>query len=144
VAIVLFYLALTHTRWGYEIRVIGDNAEAARRAGIPIGRYIVVTMCLGAALAGVAGMAEVCAVQGRLRSDISTGFGYTGFLVSWLALHHPLGIVLMALLLGVLSAGGDMVQISLGLPYAIVNILMALIFFIVLGGRFRRPASAIR
>ena len=142
IAVLLFYIALKRTRWGYEIRVIGDNAEAAERAGIPIGRYILVTMCIGGALAGLAGMAEVCAIQSRLRPGISAGFGYTGFLVSWLALHHPLGIVVMALLLGVLSVGGDMVQISLGLPYATVNILMALIFFIVLGSRFRKPRSA--
>ena len=142
VAIALFAFALRRTRWGYEIRVIGDNPEAARRAGIPIGRYTLLTMCLGGALAGLAGMAEVCAVQSRLRPGISTGFGYTGFLVSWLALHRPAGIVLMAFLLGVLSVGGDMVQISLGLPYATVNILMALIFFIVLGSRFRRVRTA--
>ena len=141
VAITLFYLALRRTRWGYEIRVIGDNPDAAARAGIPLGRYVLLTMCIGGALAGLAGMAEVCAIQSRLRPGISTGFGYTGFLVSWLALHHPLGIVVMALLLGVLSVGGDMVQISLGLPYATVNIIMALIFFVVLGGRFRKSRS---
>ncbi len=141
-AIALFAFALRRTRWGYEIRVIGDNPEAARRAGIAIGWYTLLTMCAGGALAGLAGMAEVCAVQSRLRPGISTGFGYTGFLVSWLALHRPAGIVLMALLLGVLSVGGDMVQISLGLPYATVNILTSLIFFIVLGSRFRRVRTA--
>jgi simple sugar transport system permease protein len=140
-AVALFYVVLKRTRWGYEIRVIGDNPEAASRAGIPIGRYTLLTMCAGGALAGLAGMAEVCAIQSRLRPGISTGFGYTGFLVSWLALHHPVGIVVMALLLGVLSVGGDMVQISLGLPYATVNILMSLIFFVVLGSRFGRRAA---
>jgi len=142
VAIALFYLALRRTRWGYEVRVIGDNPEAAARAGIPLGRHTLLAMCIGGGLAGLAGMAEVTAVQSRLRPGISTGFGYTGFLVSWLALHHPLGIVVMALLLGVLSVGGDMVQISLGLPYSTVNIIMSLIFFIVLGSRYRRSRSA--
>ncbi len=142
VAIALFYFVLRRTRWGYEVRVIGDNPEAAVRAGIPLGRYILLTMCAGGALAGLAGMAEVCAIQSRLRPGISTGFGYTGFLVSWLALHHPLGIVAMAVLLGVLSVGGDQVQISLGLPYATVNIIMALIFFVVLGSRFRAARTA--
>jgi general nucleoside transport system permease protein len=142
VAIALFYVVLRRTRWGYEIRVLGDNPEAAVRAGISLGRYVLLTMCVGGALAGLAGMAEVCAIQGRLRPGISTGFGYTGFLVSWLALHHPLGIVVMAILLGVLSVGGDLVQISLGLPAATVSIITALIFFVVLGSRFRRPRVA--
>lgn len=136
IAIALFYVALRRTRWGYEARVIGDNPEAARRAGIPIGRYILLAMCIGGGVAGLAGMAEVTAIQTRLRPGISAGFGYAGFLVSWLALHHPLGIIVAALLLGVLSVGGDVVQISLGLPAATVNILMSLIFFIVLGSRF--------
>jgi len=142
VAIALFYLVLRRTRWGYEIRVLGDNPEAAVRAGIRFGGYVLLTMGVGGALAGLAGMAEVCAIQGRLRPGISSGFGYTGFLVSWLALHHPLGIIVMALLLGVLSVGGDMVQISLGLPSSTVSIIMALIFFVVLGSRFRQPRAA--
>lgn len=141
VALLLFYFVLRKTRVGYEIRVIGDNPEAARRAGIPIVRYILLTMCVGGAMAGLAGMAEVSAIQGRLRPGISAGFGYTGFLVSWLALHHPLGIVVMALLFGVVSVGGDMIQIGLNLPYATVNILMALIFFIVLGSGFLRKET---
>jgi simple sugar transport system permease protein len=136
IGLLLFYFVLRKTRVGYEIRVIGDNPEAARRAGIPIVRYILLTMCVGGAMAGLAGMAEVSAIQGRLRPGISAGFGYTGFLVSWLALHHPLGIVVMALLFGVVSVGGDMIQIGLNLPYATVNILMALIFFVVLGSGF--------
>jgi simple sugar transport system permease protein len=141
VGLLLFYFVLKRTRIGYEIRLIGDNPEAARRAGIPIVRYILLTMCIGGAFAGIAGMAEVSAVQGRLRPGISAGFGYTGFLVSWLALHHPAAIVVMALLFGVVSVGGDMIQISLNLPYATVNILMALIFFIVLGSGFLRKPS---
>lgn len=138
IGLLLFYFVLQRTRIGYEIRFIGDNPEAARRAGIPIVRYIILTMCVGGALAGIAGMAEVSAIQGRLRPGISAGFGYTGFLVSWLALHHPLAIVLMAFLFSIVSVGGDMIQISLNLPYATVNILMALIFFIVLGSGFLR------
>src|SRR5581483_4106006 len=140
IGLLIFYFILKKTRAGYEIRLIGDNPEAARRAGIPIVRYILLTMCVGGAMAGIAGMAEVSAIQGRLRPGISAGFGYTGFLVSWMALHHPLAIVLMALLFGGVSVGGDMIQIGLNLPYATVNILMALIFFIVLGSGFLRRA----
>lgn len=141
VGLALFYFVLRRTRIGYEIRFIGDNPEAARRAGIPIVRYIILTMCVGGALAGIAGMTEVSAIQGRLRPGISAGFGYTGFLVSWLGLHHPIAIIFMALLFGVVSVGGDMIQLSLNLPYATVNILMALIFFIVLGSGFLRKGA---
>jgi simple sugar transport system permease protein len=87
-------------------------------------------------MAGLYGMIEVCAIQGRLRGGISGGYGYIGFLVAWLAGQQPFSIVLMAALLGLLSVGGDAIQIA-GLPSATTNILMALILFFVLGNQAR-------
>jgi simple sugar transport system permease protein len=126
IAVAILAFVLSQTRWGFEMRSIGGNPEAARRNGVPIGTYIVVTLLLGGALAGIAGLGEAAAIQGRLRPDISPGYGFIGFLVSWLAGHNPLMVVVMALLLGVLTAGGDALQISQHLPFASVNLLMAL------------------
>jgi simple sugar transport system permease protein len=96
---------------------------------------------IGAALAGIAGFGEVSAIQGRLRPDLSPGYGYIGFLVSWLAGHNPLTIVLMSLLLAVIIAGGDSLQINQNLPFASVNLLMALTLFVVLALRGRSEAK---
>jgi simple sugar transport system permease protein len=137
VAVALLYFVLQRTRWGYEMRAIGGNPEASRRAGMPLAVYLVLTLMIGGALAGIAGFGEVSAIQGRLRPDISPGYGFIGFLVSWLANHNPLTIALMALLLAVLTAGGDSLQISQKLPFASVNILMALTLFLVLAQRSR-------
>jgi simple sugar transport system permease protein len=123
-----------------EMRSIGGNPEAARRAGVPIAKYIIVTLMLGGALAGIAGLGEVSAIQGRLRPDFSPGYGFIGFLVSWLAGHNPLTVVVMSLLLGVLTAGGDSLQISQHLPFASVNLLMALTLAAVLVQR-GKPAT---
>ena len=136
VAVVLYWLLLTRTRWGLEMRAIGGNPEAARRIGIPLGWYIVVILFIGGGLAGLAGMAQVSAIEGRLRQNLSPGFGFVGFLISWLAGGNPLGIVIMAFVLAVVTSGGDILQITQGLPFAVVNILMALILFVVLA----RPA----
>src|SRR5260221_6790701 len=76
------------------------------RSGIKIGRYIVSAMMLGGAFAGLAGMIEIIAIQGRLRGGISNGYGYVGFLVAWLAGQQPWLIVFMAALLGLNSFGG--------------------------------------
>lgn len=132
VAIPLFDFFLKKTRWGLEMRAIGGNPEAARRNGIPIFRYLVLIMLIGGGIAGIAGMAEVSAINGRLRPSISTGFGFTGFLISWLANGNPWGILVMSFVLAVISSGGDILQITQGLPYSVVNILMALILFLVL------------
>jgi ABC-type uncharacterized transport system permease subunit len=134
VAVVLvFAFVLARTRWGLEMRAIGGNAEAARRNGIPIARYIIVLMFVGGGLAGLAGMSEVSAIQGRLRPSLSSGYGYTGFLISWMASGHPLGIVAASFLLSVVTAGGDILQMTQTLPGSVVNILMAIILFVVLG-----------
>ncbi len=136
VAIVLYWLLMTRTRWGLEMRAVGGNPEAARRLGVPLQRYIIIALFIGGGIAGLAGMAEVSAIQGRLRQGLSPGFGFVGFLVSWLAGGNPLGIVVMSFILAVITSGGDILQITQGLPYAVVNILMALILFVVLA----RPA----
>src|SRR5258707_10208867 len=83
IGVVAYYWLFKYTRWGYKMRVVGGNPEAAMRSGIKIGRYIVIPMMLGGAFAGLAGMIEIIAIQGRLRGGISNGYGYVGFLVAW-------------------------------------------------------------
>ena len=132
IIIPLFSFFISKTKWGLEMRSIGSNSEAARRLGIPIFKYVILIMLIGGGIAGIAGMSEVSAINGRLRPSISTGFGFTGFLISWLANGNPWGILMMSFVLAVFSTGGDILQITQGLPYSVVNILMALILFMVL------------
>lgn len=137
VAALLIFLLLRYTRWGYAMRAIGGNPEAALRHGFPITRYLILSMVIAGGLAGLAGVGEVMAIQGRLRPAFSPGYGYIGFLISWLAGHSPVGAIGMALLLAVIALGGDTLQITQNVPFSTVNILMALILFIVLGNFFR-------
>jgi simple sugar transport system permease protein len=141
VALLVLDVILRNTRWGYEMRAIGGNAEAARRKGLPLGRYLLICMLVGGGLAGLAGMGEVMAIQGRLRPGLSPGYGYTGFLIAWLAAQQPPRVLVMAFLMAVIALGGDTLQITQGMPFATVNILMALILFIVLGGFFKSRAT---
>ena len=133
-AVAAVWLALCRTRWGLEIRVIGDNPEAARYAGINIVRNTLLVMGIAGALAGLAGVGEAAAIAGRLQHGLSPGYGYTAIIVAWLAKLDPIAVVLVSFLLGGLFLGGDALQISLGLPIAAVNMLQGLIFFFVLGG----------
>jgi general nucleoside transport system permease protein len=135
-AVVAFWFLLTRTRWGYHMRVVGGNVEAARRAGLSIGRHVFVGMLVGGGLAGLAGIVEVAGVSGRMQPGIGIGYGYIGFLASWLAGGRPAIIIPMALLLAVISVGGEVLQISVKVPGSTVNVLMALILFWVLGTRF--------
>jgi general nucleoside transport system permease protein len=137
VSLALYSLVMRRTRWGLEMRAIGGNAEASLRLGLPVARYIIVGMAVAGGIAGIAGMAEVSAIQGRLVAGLSPGYGFMGFLVAWLAGGSAIGIVVMAFLFAVISSVGDTLQITQDVPYAVVNLLMAVILFIVLAQRRR-------
>ncbi|QAA76516.1 MAG: Nucleoside ABC transporter, permease protein 1 [Candidatus Bipolaricaulis sibiricus] len=132
VLLFLFWFVVEKTAWGLKMRAIGGNPEAARRLGIRLGLYIVVAMFVAGGIAGLAGMAEVSALHGRLRAGFSPGYGFSGFLISWLAGGSPLGIVTMSFVLAVVFSAGSLLQITQGVPFAAINVLMALILFVVL------------
>jgi simple sugar transport system permease protein len=140
--VALFWFFLHKTRWGYEMRAVGGNPEASRRSGIPIGWYIVLLFLIGGGMAGIGGMAETSAIQGRLRPGFSSSYGYIGFLISWMSGHNPSLIVVMSFLLAVITSGRDVLQITQNLPGAAVNILMALILFVVLARKGRNTEAA--
>jgi len=140
VAAVVIWLLLRRTAWGFRLRVLGGNPEAARRAGFPVERLALTAMLVGGALAGLGGMVEVSGVEARLRPDILVGFGYIGFLASWLARHDPLKAVVASVALGAIFVGGFGLKISTGLSGAAVNVLMALVLLAVLGFAQRKEA----
>jgi simple sugar transport system permease protein len=133
-AAVILWFMLRRTRWGYEISVMGENARAARYAGMPTRRTIVLVMMLSGALAGLAGMSEVAGIAHQLQRNFSPGYGYTAIIVAWLGRLHPVGIILVAFLLAALLVGGDQIQMTMGLPSAVAPMLQGIILFFVLGG----------
>lgn len=139
---VLLWLAFRYTPWGFRLKVIGGNPEAARRAGIAVGSLTVGAMAVGGALAGLGGMIEVAGIEGRLRPGMMLGYGYIGFLASWLARHDPLKIILASILLGGIAIGGNGLKITAGLSGAAVNVLMALVLLAVLGWGTRPSEGA--
>jgi simple sugar transport system permease protein len=140
-ALLAYWLLVEKSRWGISMRAIGGNAEAAQRLGIPVATWIVIALTIGGGFAGLAGMGEVMGIHGRLRQGLSPGYGFTGFLVAWLAGGRPLGILLMAFLFAIITSAGDTLQITQGLPYSVINILLAMILFIVLARRPMRGGS---
>jgi general nucleoside transport system permease protein len=131
--LALYWFVTTRTRIGLNMRAIAGNPEAAGRLGVPLFGYTLAVMFAAGGVAGLAGMTEVSAIQGRLVSELSPGYGFIGFLVSWLARTTAGGILTMSFLFAVISSVGDMLQITQGLPFAVIDILMAVILFIVLG-----------
>jgi ABC-type uncharacterized transport system permease subunit len=129
---ILFSAINSRTRTGFMMRVIGANPKAASYAHYRVSRYLLLAMLVSGAVAALAGFAQVSAIEGRLRTGLSPGYGYTGFLVAWLARHNPLAIILVSVLMGGLLSGGDSLQLTQKLPSATVNILQGFIFFFLL------------
>ncbi len=136
ILLILFWFVMKYTRWGLEMRAIGGNPQAARRNGIPIKAYLITVMCIGGAIAGLAGMAQVSGFYGVLLLNFSTGLGFMGFLICWLAGGEPTGIILISFVVAIITTGGNLLQLTRDLPYAVINILLALTLFVVLA----RPA----
>lgn len=133
VAVLVYFLMVKYTRWGYELRLIGANPNAAKYAGIHINRHIIIVMLISGGLAGLAGMAEVSGVTHKLMQGVSPGYGYTAIIVAWLAKLNPLGIVVSSVLFGGLIVGGYSVQ-TIGLPSSISDMMQGAILFFLIGG----------
>jgi ABC-type uncharacterized transport system permease subunit len=129
------YILVTHTRQGFEIRVVGENPNAARFAGINQVKTTLLVMLISGGLAGLAGVGEIAGVHGMLRSSsqISMGYGYTAIIVAWLARCNPLAVIVTSLFFGVIMAGGDVIKSSLGLPFQLINVFNGLILFFLIG-----------
>jgi general nucleoside transport system permease protein len=132
IAAVLAYILIYHTVFGFAARVSGGNVRAAKVVGLSVGRLILITCFLAGAAAGLAGMVEIAAVQGRTNANLAAGYGFTGILVAFLARHNPLAIIPVAILLGGIGASGGLLQRRLGLPDASVLVLQGMIFVTVL------------
>ncbi len=132
IAAVASYVLIYRTTFGFAARVAGGNIRAARIVGLNVGRLIMTICFLAGACAGLAGMVEVAAVEGRANANLAAGYGFTGILVAFLARQNPLAIIPVAILLGGISASGGLLQRRLGLPDASVQVLQGIIFVFVL------------
>jgi len=100
------WIFLWHTSWGYALRTMGHNPDAAIYAGTNLKTMTMLGMCLSGALAGFVGVNELMGVHQRIVLDFPAGYGFAGIAVALMGRSHPLGIVLAALLFGALQQGG--------------------------------------
>ena len=130
---VILYFVIYRTKWGYEIRVIGQSEQAARYSGMNIRRQIILVMFVSGFICGLAGMSEVSGLVHRLRPDFSPGYGFTAIIIAWLAKLHPFATIVVAFLFGALETGGYIIQTS-GVSANVVSVLQGILLFFVLGG----------
>ena len=124
--LVAFWLAVSRTAWGYELRVAGSSPATARYAGISLQRKVLAALLLSGALAGLAGAIELTGTATRLDPGLSNGYGFAGIIVAALALMRPSGVAAVAFVFGAVQVGGQSIQ-TLGVTSSIATILQAMI-----------------
>lgn len=135
-AVVVVALVLQRLRFGLNMKVMGDAPHAARYAGIPVRTTMLVVLLSSGVLAGLAGAVEVGGRTHQLDPNgTAVGFGYTGIIVAALARLNPVGVVVTAVLLGVLENSKSVLQtLSDQVPLAIITMLQGAILIFAIGG----------
>lgn len=141
VVAILVYYVLSRTKLGYEIRVVGESASAARYAGISYMQVALLGMLISAGLAGLGGLSIVSGIIGRLRPRASPGYGYTAIIVAFLSELNPWIAVPAGLIFGGLVTAGEALQAALRIPFSGIQVFQALIFLFVITGEFLKRYS---
>ncbi|MGB5067038.1 MAG: ABC transporter permease [Albidovulum sp.] len=126
-------VVMTKSTFGTKLLAVGLNPIAARRAGMPINHYLVFSMFLAGAMGGLAGSFMLQADQQVLKAAFSSGYGFDGLVVGLLARGTVKGVIAAALLLGFLRSAGINMELTAGVPSAIVLIIQGLIIVTLAG-----------
>jgi len=138
-AALFVWWLLYRTTWGFEVRSVGANRDAARYAGMRPKLITVATMTFCGALAGLAGTSVLLGVTHSMTSSFGTTVGFDSIAVALLARSNPLVIVPAALLFGGMRAGAGLMQIQAQIPVELVDVLQAtILLFLVASPVLRR------
>lgn len=124
---VFVYFFIWRTKWGYEIRSMGQNSSAAEYAGVNINKTIVMTMLISGMLAGFFALNVVQGEAHQIKLSLVNGMGFTGIAVALMGRNHPLGIIFASLLFGFLYQGGGELQFEFGVDPRIIVVLQGLV-----------------
>ena len=135
---------LTRSRAGFQLRAVGANQNAARTAGMNVGRNYVISMVIAGALAGLAGCSQILGTNSSITQDIDAGIGFTGITVALLGRADPWATVLAGLLFGALQAGGVAMQSRTGTPIDLVTVLQSIIVLFIAAPALIRSVFRLR
>ena len=132
VAIIIWFV-LYRSKLGFELRAVGFNRDAAEFAGINVARNTLLAMTIAGAISGLAGALMITGIAPHSISTLAAfeNYGFNGFSVALIAGSSPIGCIFAGLLFGGLLYGGQSVQIAVGAPTDIINIMIGTIVFFV-------------
>lgn len=130
IVVILIYIVLNKTAFGYELRAVGFNRDASRYAGINEKKSIIFSMMIAGAISGLAGGLLYLAGTGKHIEvvDVLASEGFTGISVALLGLSHPIGVLFAGIFIAYLTAGGFYLQLY-EFSTEIIDIIVAVIIY---------------
>ena len=141
---LIIYFVLQYTPFGFKTRMLGQNPEAARYAGVNVKRQTALVLLISCGIGGLAGTGEVIGLKGRLFDYFSMGLGYDAIAVALMANSHPLGVILTAFFFGALRAGAGRMETIAGVKTPISQVIQALAVLFVIAIGFAEYSRAAR
>jgi len=135
-AVVIISIFVSKTKYGYEIKVVGESKDTANYSGIRVNRVIIRGLIISGGICGIVGMMEVSGVNGTLTDQVSAGYGYTAIITTWLSGLKPSFIIPVSVLFAGLIKGGGFIQTAYQIPQSAAEIIQSMILFFVIGSEF--------
>ena len=130
------YVFMFKSKWGYEIRMVGDNGKFASYSGINVTKVIIIVHLAAGAIAGMGGIIECLGMHRRFEWTALPGYGFDGAMIAMLAGNHPIGVIGAAFFVSYLRVGADLVNRASDVPTEMISILQSIIILLISAERF--------
>ena len=134
--VILLYLLVYKTKFGYEIRISGSNPEFAKYSGINTSRVIILTQVIAGAVAGLGGSVEQMAMYQRFNWQDSPSYAWDGVIIAILSGNNPKNVPLAAFFLAYIRVGADLMSRRSDVQNELVSIIQAVLILFVTAERF--------
>lgn len=133
--IITFWLFVS-SRFGFVLNVLHASSDMARYMGVRVSLVILIVTIVSGFLSGICGFLVSSGIESRMTQSFFLGFGFSGILISFLARDNPIGILVVSLLFATLVIGGQSLQVFYQIPFAMVQLMQAIIVMCVAASEF--------
>tara|TARA_Y100001936_G_scaffold254179_1_gene326687 strand:+ start:36793 stop:37899 length:1107 start_codon:yes stop_codon:yes gene_type:complete len=136
VAVGLTWWLIERSRFGIKSRFVGINPSMALAVGLPVSVITLISALVSGGLSGTAGFVVASSMEFRLTYGIAAGYGFSAIVIAFLAGNRPIGVLIVAFLMGGLYVAGDSLKVFYNLPDAIVGLIQAIVVLSVAASEF--------
>lgn len=136
VVVTIIAILMKHSKWGYNISVIGESLDTARYSGMNIKKVVLTSVFISGGICGIVGFIQASAVDQTLTAQLSAGYGFTAIITTWLSALMPIVIIPVSILFAALVKGGSFIQTAFQIPNSASDIIQSMILFFVIGSEF--------